>query len=58
MLDRILDWWEDLSRKRRKTVIGAALGVLFAVLVAVAVVSIVNHDPKDKDKNSEVVNTQ
>ena len=58
MLDRLLDWWDDLSLKKRKIVVGAALGVVFAVLVTVAVLLIVNHNTEDKDKNSEIVNTQ
>lgn len=58
MLDRIMDWWDNLGLQKRKIVIGVALGVVFVALVAVAVFSISNHNTKDKDKSSEFVNTQ
>lgn len=58
MLDRILDWWDDLNLQKRKIVVGVALGVVFVTLVAVAAFLIANHNTKDKDKNSEIVNTQ
>lgn len=59
MLNRIMDWWDDLSQQKRKIVVGAALGVIFVTLVTIAVFLIANHNNTvDKDKNSEVVNTQ
>lgn len=58
MLDFILDWWDELDPQKRKMVIGAALGVVFVILVAVSVIWIVGDSGKDKDKNSEFTNTQ
>ena len=58
MLDRILDWWKDLSIGKRKIFIGVVLGVIFVILGTVAVVSIINQNTRDKDKNSEMVHTQ
>ena len=59
MLNRIMDWWDDLSQQKRKIVVGAALGVIFVTLVTIAVFLIANHNNTvDNDKNSEVVNTQ
>lgn len=58
MFERILDWWDELDQKKRKIVIGAVLGVLFVILVTVSVVWIASDNSKDKDKNSEFVNTQ
>lgn len=58
MFERILEWWEELDSQKRKIVIGAALGVVFVILVAVSVIWIASDNSKDKDKNSEYVNTQ
>lgn len=58
MLDRLLDWWDDLSQKKRKIFVGAVFGVVFVVLVAVVICLISSHNTEDKDKNSEIINTQ
>lgn len=58
MIDIILDWWDELDQNKRKIVIGAALGVVFVILVAVSVIWIASDNGKDKDKNSVFVNTQ
>jgi len=60
MLDRILDWWDELNQKNKKIVIGGILGVAVTIVIAVAVIWITsdNNVEKDKDKNSEFTSTQ
>ena len=58
MLDRILNWWDELDQQKRKIVVGAALGVVFVILVAVSVIWIASDNGKKQDRNSEYMNTQ
>ncbi|MBQ3560117.1 MAG: glycoside hydrolase family 25 [Agathobacter sp.] len=59
MLDSILEWWDELSQKNRKKVVGAAFGVVLVILVAVLVIGITSGSSKDKDKNnSEFTSSQ
>lgn len=58
MFERILDLWDGLGPQKRKIVIGVAIGVIFVLLIAVSVIWIASDNSKDKDKNSELVNTQ
>lgn len=46
MLNRFLDWWNELDQNKRKIVIGVALGVLFVLLLGGAMFGILNRkDP-------------
>lgn len=59
MIDRILDWWDELEPEKQKKVVGIAFGVVFVILVAVSVFWIGYGATKDKDKdNSEFVSTE
>lgn len=59
MLDRILDWWDELDQEKRKMMIGIALGVVFFILVVVSVFWIAYGITTDKNKDdTEYVSTQ
>lgn len=59
MLDRILDWWDELEPEKRKMIIGIAFAVVFVILVVVSVFWIGYGAAKDKDKgDSEFVSTE
>lgn len=53
MIDRILDWWDELDPEKRKMIIGIVFGVVFVILVAVSVFWIGYGATKDKDKNKD-----
>ena len=59
MLERMLNWWNELNQEKRKLMIGIILGMIFVILVAVSVFTIAYDRSKNKDNNdSEFVNTQ
>lgn len=55
MLERILDWWDELDLEKRKMLIGIALGVAFFILVVVSVFWIAYGITKDKSKQESEV---
>ncbi|MBQ8518221.1 MAG: glycoside hydrolase family 25 [Agathobacter sp.] len=50
MLNRILDWWDELDQKKRKLIIGVAIGI-FVILIGIAI-GIVNRNDPSNDFNT------
>lgn len=54
MLDRILDWWDELDQKKRKLVVGA--GVLFVLLLGGIIIGVINKPfESESQKDSQVI---
>lgn len=53
-MDRFVVWWNKQEQEKRKIIIGIVLGVLFVILLGVAIVGIVGKNPND----GTVVNSQ
>lgn len=55
MFERILDWWDELEDKQRKTMIGIALAIIFIILVFVSIMWIIKDNKVD---NNEVAQSE
>ena len=49
MLNQIMDWWNKLNQEKRKLVIGIALGVVFVMLLGIAIIGMTDNEPGPND---------
>ena len=49
MFDRILDWWENIDREKRKLIVGIAVGVIFILVLVGVILGISNRNDPSND---------
>lgn len=51
MLERILDWWEDLEPNKKTIILGVTLAIVVVLIVCVIVFGIFGDEENDEDEN-------
>ena len=48
-MDKILEWWSEPGQGKRKLIIGIALGIVFVLLLGVAIIGMTDKEPGPND---------